>query len=84
MLCDMSLAHRIKITLGPDRRLELTLPEGFPTEGEAEVIVLADVRSRSYELPDRSAGVSGATNPLEGATWAAVRESIYGAGYGAD
>ena len=38
----MSLAHRVKIKLGPDRRLELVLPDEFPVGAEADVIVLSD------------------------------------------
>jgi len=43
----MSLAHRVRITLGPDRRLELVLPDEFPVGTEAEVIVLADAVAAS-------------------------------------
>lgn len=43
----MSLAHRVRIKLGPDRRLELVLPDEFPVGTEAEVIVLSDAAQAS-------------------------------------
>jgi len=42
----MALAHRVKIKLGPDRRLDVVLPDAFPIGAEAEVIVLSDATSQ--------------------------------------
>ena len=38
----MSVAHRVKVAFGPGRRLEVVLPVGFPSEGEAEIIVVGE------------------------------------------
>jgi hypothetical protein len=47
----MSLAHRVRIRLGADRRLELVLPNEFPVGAEAEVIVLSDALQASPREP---------------------------------
>ncbi len=40
--------------------------------------VLETERPKRYELPDRSVGRRGASNPLEGLSWQDLREEVYG------
>jgi len=42
------------------------------------LVLGAESRSPTYELPDRSVGDADAPNPLESLSWQDLRDEIYG------
>lgn len=41
-------------------------------------VLSGDGRPKGYQLPDRSVGTPGASNPLESYSWPELRDEVYG------